>query len=156
MKYHQQVKIKNTDFEIAAETFHDIKLVEFLTYLQPIKIINWAGIENGKLAFFKLWFCGWKNFKVKHSNYKRDKNELSFIDIGVEMPLGIRYWCHKHIVKKNKKNIIIIDSLNIEHANLLIGYILFPIFITPIFIRIILYKRYFKKLIRSRISTSLY
>tara|TARA_B110000116_G_scaffold265092_1_gene273761 strand:+ start:5153 stop:5590 length:438 start_codon:yes stop_codon:yes gene_type:complete len=145
MKFYQEVKIKNIRFEDVIKSFHDISFVKFLTYLQPIKIIDWDGIQNGKLAFFKLWFLGWKSFKVKHSNYKNRPDEFSFIDKGIELPLGLKFWGHKHIVKKNEKDISIIDSLNIEHSNRLIGYIIFPILIFPIFIRIFLYKIYFNK-----------
>ena len=144
MKYYQIVKINKTTFEEVVKAFSDINFIKFLTFIQPIKIIDWSGIKNKKIAFFKLWFLGWKNFKVIHSDYRLNKKQLSFIDQGVELPLGITDWNHKHIVKNNKTNILIIDSINIKHKNILIGYILFPILIFPIFIRKLLYKLYFK------------
>ena len=52
MKFYQEVKIKTSTFENIVKSFHDIRLVQFLTYLQPIKIIHWDGIENNKIAFF--------------------------------------------------------------------------------------------------------
>ena len=73
----------------------------------------------------------------------RSNNELSFIDKGVELPLGIKTWNHKHIVRRNKKVTIIIDILDIEHTNIAIGYILFPVLVFPILIRKFLYKMYF-------------
>ena len=146
MKFYQEVKIKNTKFENVINSFHDIKFVKFLTSLQPIKIINWDGIQNNKLAFFKLWFLGWRNFKVMHSNYKNNATELSFIDSGIELPLGLKSWHHEHIVRKNGNETLIIDSLNIKHSNILAGYIIFPILVLPIFIRIFLYKIYFRKI----------
>ena len=145
MKYCQTVKLSKVDFNLVNKAFNDINFVKFLTSFQPVKIINWSGIEDDKMAFFKLWFLGWNNFKVKHSNYIKNKNELSFIDEGVELPLGLRSWHHKHIVKKKGNGTIIIDSLTIEHSNRLIGYILFPMFISPIIIRKILYRIYFFK-----------
>ena len=87
------------------EAFHNIEIVKFLTRFQPVKIIHWSGITNGEKAHFKLWFLGWKNFKVKHKEYKSDKNRLHFIDQGQELPLGITEWKHTHIVeKKNQSN----------------------------------------------------
>ena len=143
MKYSQKVNIRRTDFKKVVEAFSDISFVKFLTYLQPIRIIDWSGIDNSQLAFFKLWFFGWKNFKVKHFDYKTSSNELSFIDKGVELPLGIKTWNHKHIVRRNKKVTTIIDILDIEHTNIAIGYILFPVLVFPILIRKFLYKMYF-------------
>ena len=145
MKYHQNVKIKNINSQKVSLAFHDIKLVEFLTSLQPIKIISWLGITDGKTAYFQLWFLGWKNFKVKHENYKINSNGLSFIDRGIELPLGIKTWIHEHAVKKDGKDTIIEDSLYFSHSNIYIGYILFPLLIFPIFIRRILYQIYFLK-----------
>ena len=69
----------------------------------------------------------------------------SNIDKGIELPLGLRSWSHKHTIKKNQSHVLIIDCLNIKHSNKLFGYILYPILIFPIIIRIFLYKIYFKK-----------
>ena len=48
MKYGQKVIIRNIDYQKVRKAFESIRLVEFLTYLQPIKIIEWSGIEVGK------------------------------------------------------------------------------------------------------------
>ena len=145
MQYSQKVIIKNTDYEKVREAFHSIELVRFLTYLQPINIIEWSGIENGKMAYFKLWFFGWKNFKVKHESYMKSNNELFFIDRGVELPLGVKYWKHKHIIKKNGEGVIIQDLVSFSHANIFMEYLLFPILMFPIIIRKLFYKIYFWK-----------
>ena len=143
MQYSQKVIIKNTDYEKVREAFHSIELVRFLTYLQPINIIEWSGIENGKTAYFKLWFFGWKDFKVVHENYQSDNNHLFFVDKGIKLPLGIAFWKHEHRVFKDKKNTIIEDSLSFNHRNKYIGYLLFPVLVFPIFVRRVLYKIYF-------------
>ena len=145
MEYSQTVKIKNTCFKNASNSFHNIEFVKFLTKSQPIKIIKWEGIKNKDIAFFKLWFLGWKNFIVIHENYNFTKEFLSFTDKGIQLPLGIKYWKHSHIIKKHHNDILIIDSLTIKHSNILIGYLLVPILLFPIFIRKFLYKFYFLK-----------
>ena len=145
MRYNQRVIIKNTDYQKVREAFHSIRLVRFLTYLQPIKIIEWYGIESGKIAYFKLWFFGWKDFKVMHENYLDNNNYLFFIDRGIKLPLRIVFWKHEHCVFKDKENTIIEDVLSFNHANKYIGYLLFPILVFPIIIRKFLYKIYFLK-----------
>ena len=145
MQYNQKVRIKNTKFKNVSIAFHSIKLVKFLTNFQPVKIIEWSGIQNQKLAYFKLWLFGWKTFKVKHQEYKLNDNELSFIDKGVVLPLGIKSWKHKHIIKRDGNNTIIKDLVYFSHSNFYIGYLLFPILMFPIIIRILLYKIYFFK-----------
>ncbi len=143
MIYKQTVSLKNTSFNKVFNTFHDRKFVNYLTSFQPIKIISWTGIENDKIAFFKLWFLGWRDFKVKHSHYTKKDNFLSFKDNGKVLPFGLTDWNHNHTVKKDKNNILIIDLLEVKHKNPLLGYALFPMLIVPIFIRRLLYPLYF-------------
>ena len=145
MNYNQKVKIKNITFEKVSLAFHSIKIVKFLTGFQPVQIIEWSGIENGKMAHFKLWFFGWKNFKVKHESYMKSNNELFFIDRGIELPLGVKYWKHKHIIKRNGEDVIIQDLVSFSHANIFMEYLLFPILMFPIIIRKLFYKIYFWK-----------
>tara|TARA_B100000965_G_scaffold83463_2_gene67180 strand:- start:350 stop:796 length:447 start_codon:yes stop_codon:yes gene_type:complete len=146
MKYSQKVIIKKNDFKKGILAFNNINFVKFLTLLQPVKIISWDGIENNKIAHFKLWFLYWHDFKVKHKNYKISKNRLSFTDQGIELPLGIKSWNHKHTLEKDGNNFFIVDTLDITHENIFLGYILLPILIIPILIRKILYKIYFYKI----------
>lgn len=144
MNYNQTVTIKNINFKKVSTAFHCIKLVKFLINFQPVKIIEWSGIEDDKIAYFKLWLFGWKNFKVKHQEYKLNNNELSFIDKGIVLPLGIKSWKHKHIIIQDGNNTIIKDLVYFSHSNRYLGYLLFPILMFPIIIRIFLYKIYFK------------
>ena len=143
MRYNQNVIIKNYDFNKVKESFHNIEIVKFLTRFQPVKIIHWSGITNGEKAHFKLWLLGWKNFKVEHKEYKSDKDQLFFIDKGIELPLGITCWEHKHIVKKMNKNTLIQDKVYFNHSNKYIGYLLFPVLMFPIIIRKLFYRLYF-------------
>ena len=145
MKYTQNVKIKDVDFEIVKQAFHSIKLVEFLISFQPVKIISWSGIEDGEIADFRLWFFGWKKFQVKHEKYKVSKKRLFFIDRGFKIPLGIKSWKHTHIVDSDGKDTIIKDIVCFSHSSRYMGCLLFPILIFPIFIRRLLYKIYFIK-----------
>ena len=145
MEYKQKVKIKNIDFEIVSKAFHSIDLVVFLTSFQPVKIVNWSGIESGVIAYFKLWFFGWKDFKVKHEEYKLSNKKLFFIDTGLKLPFGISFWKHIHIVEHHGKNTIIKDIVSYSHPNNFIGFLLFPMLMFPIIIRRLLYRLYFLK-----------
>ena len=145
MEYNQKVLIKKNTSDTVIKAFHNIKFVKFLMLLQPIKIINWDGIENNKKAAFNLWFFGWRKFEVEHSNYSKSQNKLSFVDQGIKLPLGISSWHHEHIVEEHKKGSLIIDKLNFNHTNKLIGYLIYPLLVFPIFIRHVLYKIYFLK-----------
>ena len=70
MQYSQVVGLKDLKYKDVEAAFHDIHFVKFLTSFQPVKIIQWEGIKTDKVAYFKLWLFGWKDFKVKHQEYK--------------------------------------------------------------------------------------
>lgn len=146
MQYSQEVRVKKINMKKVVESFHDIKIVKFLTLFQPIKIIEWSGIENKKVAHFKLWFLGWQNFKVEHSDYKLDDDGLYFIDNGILLPLGLSFWRHEHIVRSDGEDVIIEDRLAIKHKSAILGVLLFPMLIFPIVIRKFLYNIFYRRL----------
>jgi ligand-binding SRPBCC domain-containing protein len=143
MIYYQKVKIKNINFHDVVSSFHDLSFVKFLITFQPVKIIDWNGINNDDRAHFMFWFLGWKDFKVVHENYQKPTNtSFSFIDKGEVLPLGLRYWKHKHSVLYENNEVYIIDDINFEHKNIF-GIFFYPILVAPIFLRKILYRLYF-------------
>ena len=148
MRYNQIVSLKNINFKIVSKSFREIKFVNFLISFQPVKIITWEGVENNKKAYFKLWFFGWKNFKVKHSDFSLSDETLTFTDKGEVLPFGLTNWNHVHTVKGKDNNTIIYDSLSFNHPNKFIGFLLYPILVSPIFLRKILYPLYFKRYIK--------
>tara|TARA_B100001989_G_C24424665_1_gene405864 strand:- start:352 stop:798 length:447 start_codon:yes stop_codon:yes gene_type:complete len=148
MRYNQIVSLKNINFKIVSKSFREIKFVNFLISFQPVKIISWEGVENNKKAYFKLWFFGWKNFKVKHSDFSLSDETLTFTDKGEVLPFGLTNWNHIHTVIRKDNNTIIYDSLSFNHPNKFIGFLLYPILISPIFLRKILYPLYFKRYIK--------
>ncbi len=146
MQYSQVVGLKDLKYKDVEAAFHDIHFVKFLTSFQPVKIIQWEGIKTDKVAYFKLWFFGWKDFKVKHQDYKKRSSFLSFIDKGFVLPFGLTFWEHKHTVEKVDSKILVKDLLEFSHGSKVLEYLLFPILVSPIFIRKILYHLYFNKI----------
>ena len=143
MYYKQNVIIKNKDINSIKSAFHSIDIIIFLTKYQPIKIIHWDGIKNNDTASLKFWFFKWHIITVKHNHYKNINNLLRFVDEGVTLPLGITNWSHEHKIIKTGDNVTISDILIFNHNNYILGLILYPILIFPIFIRRVLYKFYF-------------
>ena len=144
MKYRQKVTIKDIDYLNVVSAFHDISFVKYLIQCQPVKLIFWDGIYNNNKAHFKFWFLVWHDFKVKHQLFSCDSDSLIFEDIGIELPMGMSSWKHKHIVKKNVNDIVIKDEIVFKHKSKFFGILLYPIFIFPILLRKILYNQYFQ------------
>ena len=113
MVFHQKTILKNIDSEDVIQCFHSPEFIKFLTAGQPVKIHEWSGIDNKKRADFSFWFFGWKHMSVMHENYNRRKNYLSFEDIGLNLPFGLKSWKHSHIVKPYESGSVIIDKVYI-------------------------------------------
>tara|TARA_B100000902_G_scaffold353499_1_gene364981 strand:+ start:272 stop:733 length:462 start_codon:yes stop_codon:yes gene_type:complete len=145
MLYKQTVILRKIDYVDVVSAFQNLEFVKFLIKWQPVKIVNWDGIYNGDIAHFKFWFFSWHNFEVKHHLYQFNKNQLSFEDKGINLPLGIKSWNHQHIVIKEDDGIIIKDHINFSHHYYLMGLMLYPLLVFPIFVRKILYKKYFRR-----------
>ena len=70
-------------------------------------------------------------------------DEWYFIDQGVKMPFGLRYWQHKHRVKKiNDVSCEIIDEISFDTRNEFLNYLLFPFLWGMIFYRKPFYQKY--------------
>lgn len=71
------------------------------------------------------------------------EEEWYFIDEGVEMPFGLKYWQHKHRVKKiDQQSCEIIDEISFDTRNAFLNYLLFPFLWGMIFYRKPFYKKY--------------
>tara|TARA_Y100001935_G_scaffold219754_1_gene193126 strand:- start:50 stop:496 length:447 start_codon:yes stop_codon:yes gene_type:complete len=143
MVYDQQVILKDVKVSDVIKSFHNRKFVEFLTALQPVKILNWEGIESGKVASFSFWFFGWRIMEVVHEGYEARDTYLHFIDKGLKLPFGLDSWNHHHIVEVKNDNVIISDKVRMFSESRIKLFFIFPIMILPILIRKITYKIWF-------------
>ena len=140
--YKQEVLIKGVLPSKVIESFHNKDFVTFLIKFQPVKIIAWDGIKDGKLAEFKFWFFGWKKMNVIHKNYLLKSNYLSFEDHGSLLPFGLKKWKHKHIVEKVNEGTLITDLVSFD-GNGFTKIFVKPIMLFPIALRKMTYKIWF-------------
>ena len=143
MAFVLKTVIKNVDPEDVIQCFHSPEFIKFLTAGQPVKIHKWNGIDNNKKASFSFWFFGWRNMSVIHENYHCNKNYLSFEDMGVILPFGLKSWKHQHVVEPHKLGSIITDKVHIDNKENSKRFFIYPIMLFPVIIRKITYKIWF-------------
>lgn len=71
--------------------------------------------------------------------------EIYFIDEGIQTPLGIIFWKHKHRILKQNLSSIIIDEIEFKTKYKLLDWILYPFLFLQFVYRIPIYKSLFKK-----------
>ncbi|MEM9822753.1 MAG: hypothetical protein AAF985_16860 [Bacteroidota bacterium] len=73
--------------------------------------------------------------------------EAFFVDEGVQLPFPLKYWRHKHIVRKiDETSSYIIDDIQYEGPNTLVSFLLYPAMYIGFAPRKKVYQQYFKTL----------
>ncbi len=72
-------------------------------------------------------------------------NEFYFIDEGIEIPLGMTYWRHKHRILKKSDSSFILDEVEFKTKYKLLEWLLYPLIFLQFLYRIPIYKSEFKK-----------
>lgn len=142
MVYEQKVRIKNISLKQAKLVFNDKRFLLHLIKLQPVRVIRWDGTYDGAKAHMKFWFLFWNDFQVEHKNNKSSDIEFSFEDHGLILPFSLNSWKHKHVVKKDHNDIIILDNIEFEFNIYILGLFIYPILVFPILIRRVLYRTF--------------
>lgn len=142
MRIRFQTKVSG-DYQQVFNSF-DQKLFE---YLKPpgqlAELIRFDGSEKGDLVHIRFKFptqSDWVSEIVENS-FEEDK--CYFIDVGTQLPFGLRSWRHKHIVHKADENSLIEDSIKFEGTNWLIGLFLYPGLWFTFYLRKGKYRKYF-------------
>ena len=142
LAFNQKTVLKNIAPQDVIQCFHSPKFIKFLIAGQPVKIRDWSGLKIARKLLFLLVF--WlEKMSVVHENYNCSEDFLSFEDIGLILPFGLKNWKHKHIVKAHKLGAVIIDKIYIDNEKSLKTFFIYPIMLFPIIIRKITYKIWF-------------
>jgi len=75
-----------------------------------------------------------------------DEQEAYFIDEGQELPFPLKYWQHKHIVRKiDEQTSLIIDDITFKAGNRLMSTAMYPAIYLGFAPRAKIYQNYFGK-----------
>ncbi len=124
----------------------DAKLFEALQPpFPPAEVLRFDGSEVGNEVHIKL-FTGFKNEVWKSVITERTlgEEEHVFVDKGVQLPSFLKYWEHRHRVRKEKKGSTIIDDITLAFASPLLYPIFYPAVYAQFALRKPIYKKYFK------------
>lgn len=109
-----------------------------------VELTQFDGSDVGDIVSLKLNFLLFKQSWVsKITDSKETENEYYFIDEGVVLPTGFKYWRHKHILKSIDGQTEIIDEVEYKSNNSILTLLLKPILLSQFFYRKPIYKRIF-------------
>lgn len=121
------------------------ELFEFLSPTFPkIKVEKFDGSKTGDFIHLKFGFPLYKNWVSEITEDKVSDELCYFIDEGRQLPPGIIYWKHKHVVRKTGPNSCeIIDDIEFKSWNNLSSFLLYPMLYLSFSPRKKLYKKFF-------------
>ncbi len=119
---------------------------KLFTYLLPpgAKLIRFDGSKKGDIVHLQLPGLGeWVSNIIHH---EEGEKSCHFVDVGVKLPMPIKYWKHKHIVHADGNHSLIEDNMEFSSGLKTFDYLLFPFMYFAFLPRVRQYKRYFKNL----------
>jgi ligand-binding SRPBCC domain-containing protein len=143
--------IVNQEFNRVADHF-DRDLFEFL--LPPrfvARLVRYDGSVPGSVVHIRFNFPWPSDWVSKIITEKRDAGIYEFVDIGEQLPFGLKSWKHYHIVKKiDENNTLIVDEMLFSTGLKLFDFVVFPLLFTAFYPRKKQYKKYFEHKLKSR------
>jgi ligand-binding SRPBCC domain-containing protein len=111
----------------------------------PAEVVRFDGSEVGNEVHIRL-FTGFKKelWISRITERTLGEQEHVFTDTGIQLPSFLKYWQHKHRVRKETKGSTIIDDITLAFASPLLYPIFYPAVYAQFALRVPIYKRYFK------------
>lgn len=125
----------------------DRELFEALTPKQgKVEIVTFTGSKKGDrvhLRFLSPIRTEWISDITEDAV---NEDEAYFIDEGVKLPFPLRYWQHKHIVRKvTEETSCIVDDITFKGVNPVVSLLLYPAIYLGFYPRKRIYQQYFGK-----------
>ncbi len=132
-------------YQVVYQKF-DRKLFEFLQPVFPkMKLLRFDGSSVGNQIHIQFLFPLYADWISEITEEKITDSEAYFIDEGLKLPLGLGKWIHRHIVRKvTDSTCEIIDDIEFEGVNKLMGYLLWPQLFMSFYPRKSKYQKFFE------------
>ena len=122
--------------------------LDLFTALAPpgpkIEIIEFTGSKKGDRVHIRFLSPIKTEWISDITADEINETEAFFIDEGTTLPFPLKYWKHKHLIRKiDDDNSEIIDDINYRGANSLLTLLMYPAMFLAFFPRKWIYRKYF-------------
>lgn len=130
--------------ENVKEGFNEDLFSELSPPFPKVKIKQFDGSKKGDIVSLELNFMLFRqNWTSRIVDEGGSDMAYFFIDEGIILPFGLKFWRHKHTLKSLNAQTQIIDEVEFRSWNGLSSLLLFPILLSQFFYRKPIYKRIF-------------
>lgn len=110
-----------------------------------MELLRFDGCKKGDevhILIKKPWKSKWISVITEES---QNETEYRFVDEGKQLPFGMTYWKHEHIIRKRGEYCTIVDHIQYKTPFFIWSWILYPGLLLSFKPRNRLYKSFFDK-----------
>lgn len=130
--------------EKVKEGFNEDLFFQLAPPFPKVSIKQFDGSKKGDIVSLELNFILFRqNWTSEIVDEGSSDTSYFFIDEGTILPLGLKFWRHRHTLQSIDRKTQIIDEVEFRSWNVLASLLLFPILLSQFFYRKPIYKRIF-------------
>lgn len=112
----------------------------------PSKLLRFDGSQVGNEVHIKLFTgLGWEVWKSIITERTCGETEHRFVDKGIHLPFFLKFWEHRHRVRKEAHGCTIIDDITVAFASPMLYPVFYPAVYMQFAMRAPVYKKQFKQ-----------
>jgi ligand-binding SRPBCC domain-containing protein len=122
----------------------DKNLFEYL--LPPgAKVKRFDGSKPGDIVHLQFSFPIKAEWISEITQEVKEHESCYFVDCGVKLPFGMKFWKHTHYVHRVTENSSLIeDAIEFRMKNVILDICVYPLLYLSFLPRVVQYKKYFK------------
>lgn len=112
----------------------------------PVKLERFDGSKTGDIVSLELSFVFFKQKWVSEIVEDNAYDDFAyFIDVGRQLPFFLRYWRHKHVIKRTERErSLIIDDIEFKTGTWITDLVMYPLLMSQFLYRKPIYRRFFR------------
>ena len=136
----------NKPFRQVADGFNEKLFRHLMPPFGLARLVRYDGQNPGDIVHIRFALPFFNEFKVVIRDVYTSPKEYRFVDRGLVMPFGIKFWQHAHrVVALKEDKSAVIDHIEFKTAWWILDFLLYPILLLSFLPRTWQYPRYFKR-----------
>jgi len=135
----------NATFQRVSKGFNEKLFKSLLPPSYFVKLLRYDGEQPGSIIHLRF-LLPWKSDWVSRiTDSKKTNDEYYFIDVGDNLPYGLKQWSHRHIVKQlTPSKTAIVDEIDFSTGNKIFDVMVYPLLLIAFLPRKRSYRKFFE------------
>ncbi len=131
-------------YQEVAQKFNQKLFTALSPPFPPVHLLRYDGNQPGDEVHVRLNFGFFRQtWKSRITANTTVPGEVYFVDEGFVLPFFLRYWRHRHEIRRHGTGSLIVDDITFRCPNRLLDYLCYPFMYLQFAYRKPIYRRYF-------------